>query len=407
MTLSISDVLKPATADDFKTKILSIATALGLRATSWQPGGITRTIIAVVSQVFATQDAVVSTVAAGGFLKLAAAVTPDPSVKGSDGAYPKGPGWLDLCADSGFDVRRLPPTYATGPVVITNASGSSYGPFAVGTYHLANSAKRTTYSNTTALTIAPSGNTTATFAADQVGDDSTSAAVGIDTTVTSLVGVSIVPGSQTGTLTGTNAESNGSLMARCLDKLGALSARLGQYAGYLYYALTFTEPGYPALAGGPVTRALVTNDKASGAVTTTVANAAGVPSGPDVALIDAWLQAKAVPLSVTAVTQAAGAVTVNVVVDAWVPATLQDAAHVVIVTAAVNAYLNSVPIGGVKVDATPHTGVPLDAVIASVFEVGSYVSQAIVTLNGSAANVALGATQVAVPGTVTVNWHNP
>ncbi len=86
--------------------------------------------------------------AKGGFLDFAAAVTLDPSTNPT-----ALPGWLDIVADSGYNVQRIAATYANGFVILTNTSGSSYGPFTAGTYHVANPSSGATYTNTQSLTI--------------------------------------------------------------------------------------------------------------------------------------------------------------------------------------------------------------------------------------------------------------
>jgi len=93
---------------------LQNAATLELKTTSWQSGGMARTIFAVMSNMFAQGDGIISVMAQGGFLDFAATgqvtytaangqtvvqkVTPDPSIPGEN---PEGtPGWLDVLASS-------------------------------------------------------------------------------------------------------------------------------------------------------------------------------------------------------------------------------------------------------------------------------------------------------------------
>ena len=147
-------------------KMMQVATRLQLQVTDWNSGGVARTIMTIVSWMLSTEDAIISGMAQGGFLDYAATgtvqyvdptdgttvitvpVTVDPSV--NPGA---GPGWLDLLADSGYNVQRIPASPGVGLETITNATGNSYT-YQPGTYHVSNLANGLTYSNVGLLTIA-------------------------------------------------------------------------------------------------------------------------------------------------------------------------------------------------------------------------------------------------------------
>jgi len=149
-------------------QVLSIGQTLSLQTTSWQSGGAVRTILAIVAQIMAQEDVAVSTMAMGGFLDYAASgtvtsvaangttvvvpVTPDPSIpsQNSTGAL----GWLDVLANSVYNVQRIAALPATGTLAIANTTGSTYGPFATGTYHVANATTGAGFSNQSSLTIA-------------------------------------------------------------------------------------------------------------------------------------------------------------------------------------------------------------------------------------------------------------
>ncbi len=355
MGLSISNVFTPATQAQYLQTLLNAANTLGLPTTAWQPGGVSRTILAVLSSVLAANDQIVSTMAQGGFLDFAAGVTVDPSVTPT-----ATPGWLDILADSTYNVQRIGATYAANSVILTNTSGSSYGPYVAGTYHVANPATGATYTNTASVTINAAtlvgsgvstttgasvlikvttvgahgratgdyvtiagvvGNTAANgtwqitvvdatnftlngstgngayasggtinlaqavaVSADVAGAAGTSAPGTITVTTTTNVGVTVT---NLVSLTGSAAESNAALVARCRAKLGSLSPN-GPSGAYKYFALTSSQllgktsdaTATPVtLAGGAITRALVQANKVTGTVTTYVANAGGVVSG--------------------------------------------------------------------------------------------------------------------------------
>ncbi len=170
MTMDVNALLSPATAQEWLGTLLSNAQVLGLTTTSWQSGAPERTILAILSYALQFADTTASLIAQGGYLDFAATgtvtytnidgttttvpVTPDPSkpAENPTGAL----GWLDVLVDSVYDEQRIRATYAGGAGAVVNTSVTTYGPFAVGTYHTANSFNRATYSNTTTLTIAPS-----------------------------------------------------------------------------------------------------------------------------------------------------------------------------------------------------------------------------------------------------------
>lgn len=180
--LNISELFQPAPSGVGSTasatpsegswlaQLLQIADSVGLDVTAWQSGGVARTILALVSTAFGQEDALVSVMAQGGFLDFAATgtvtyvaangiaatqpVTPDPSIPAQNATG--APGWLDVLADSVYDVQRLPASYASGSIAVANTTAGSYGPYVAGTYHVANPTTQATYANVASLTI-PSG----------------------------------------------------------------------------------------------------------------------------------------------------------------------------------------------------------------------------------------------------------
>lgn len=274
-TLNLSNVFTPATQPQWLASLLANMQTLGLSTTSWQSGGMARTILVGLSNVLAASDQIVSTMAQGGFLDFAASVTPDPSVTPAAVA-----GWLDILADSVYNVQRIGATFATGSLNVVNSSASVYGPFAPGTYHVSNPSTNATYSNVSSLTIAASVTTPAAFIADVAGSGATSAPGTITTPITALIGVTVT---NLAALIGATAESNTALVARCRAKLASVSPN-GPKGAYLYFATTASQllalqPVPVSLIGGPITRALVVPNTANGIVQLYVANAGGTVHG--------------------------------------------------------------------------------------------------------------------------------
>jgi hypothetical protein len=168
MTMAIEDLFTPDTNEEWLDQIITNAQTLELKTTAWQTGGMALTILAILSNIMAQEDGIVSIMAQGGFLDYAATgtvtyvalngesvtqpVTPDPSIpsQNSTGAA----GWLDVLASSVYNVTRIGAQYADGTQAFANTTASTYGPYAVGTYHVSNPTNNTGYTNQEELTIA-------------------------------------------------------------------------------------------------------------------------------------------------------------------------------------------------------------------------------------------------------------
>lgn len=170
--LSLANLTTAPTADEWATNALAIMQTLGLPTTAWQPGQPERTITATVAQMQQQADVAATIMIQGGILDFAASgfityvnaegatvtqfVTPDPSIPSQN---PTGAlGWLDVLADSLYDVQRILQTFAGGTLALLNTSVSTYGPFSATTYHVAQPGAPgiPTYANTASLTVPPS-----------------------------------------------------------------------------------------------------------------------------------------------------------------------------------------------------------------------------------------------------------
>lgn len=301
MTLPFQEVFTPAPSGvgpnpppsgSWLAQLLTNATTLQLATTAWYSGGMGRTIIAIVANMLMLQDVNTSIMGQGGFLDYAASgsvtyvdpndstgqttitqyVTPDPNNPATwptPGVVP-GPGWLDILAQ-GSGLTRIPATFASGTMALTSTNSGSLGPFAPGTYHVANN-DGSTYSNVNTLTIAPGPNT-APFRADVSGSGSTTPIGSITTAVTSLVGVTVTNTTQ---FTGTPPESNVKLAARVRLLLQALSTG-GTEGAYVFWALTSSQ--VLAALSPPVTLSIGTVTSATTVLNPATGNVQTVVSG--------------------------------------------------------------------------------------------------------------------------------
>ena len=383
MPLTLTDLITPASAAQWTTTILGYCTSLGLNTTSWQSGGVTRTILAVTANCLALVDNAVSKYAAGGYLDFAASTSVTPEY---------GPGFLDGISQSVFNVTRNPATQATSSVTFTNASASSYGPFAIGTFHVAD-ANGNLYSDVAALTIAASTTTIATMKSDVAGISPAA----VTTMVTSLVGVTCAGAAGSSN----RAETNAALVIRCREKLASFASRTGATNAYTYYATATDETGYP-VAATPITRAHPIADKIAGTVAVYLAEADAAPWAPNVALMRTYLQAQCTPDDTTMTCVAATPVTVAWSVTIYAPTDVSAA-----VKAAYVAFIKTLPVGGLPTE-NATTGVSLN-------QAEDYVARAVPTLRtqittafggAGAVSKALAATEfaVAVTGNVAVTY---
>ncbi len=388
MALTISDVLTSANATTWTTKILGWATNLGLTATSWQPGGIARTLISVVANVMSAQDGVVTGLASAGWLDTAASVTPEG-----------GPGWLDLVAQYVYNLTRNQATYGTTSVTLTN-TGGPIGPLPAGTYHVTAYGTGHTYTNSASITIAGGTTTTIALVCDQAGVSDTDTTHNV-TPITAYAGVTAGP-----LLTaaiGALAETNAALIARCKAKLASLATNTGTGWGYTYYATTTTAPGYPSLGTDSVTRTQIVPDTINGNVTVYLANSSGPVLGATVTAMQTYLTATVMPDGDNMTVAAASSTTINVTATAYCPAAYATQVTVDL-PAAVAAYIAALPVGGEVIPGTSNKGLSYESIEDYIARNVTYLRAQVVTLNGLQTDVIMSNGQVAVAGTNTTTY---
>jgi len=207
--------------------------ALNLPVTSWQSGGVAWTELMITAVGMAVSDANISMHAQAAFLDFCATgtvvfpdpanpsgapitvpVSPDPSIPAQN---PNGATtWLDVLADSDYNVQRNLATFASGNLLFANTSGSSIGTLPAGTFHTANGFTGATYNNSasftgSASTVLGTSVSSATAASPVVVTTLAAHGIGSDTTLY-FKGISVLPdgfylahptGANTLSLTGT------------------------------------------------------------------------------------------------------------------------------------------------------------------------------------------------------------
>lgn len=390
--VNLSDLVVPVTQPEALASELSIAVTVGLPTTAWQPLGISRAILWIDGQIISSYSSTVALMAQGAYGATASKMV---DVNGNPITE-----WMDLRGTDQYNVSRIPATYASCPsssFAVTNAGGASFGPYAPGQLHFSNPVTKKTYKNSATVTIAPNATTPVALVADEIGAASTSG----PGTVTSIVAPSLANCTCTnsGSVIGSDAESNAAYYQRCLVKLGALSPN-GPAEAYDFVSksiLDSTQRFYNAALTQPITKTVQITSPA--VVQNYVANAAGAPSGPDVAIVDAAIQRWAVPLGTTATNSAAANHTIGIGYTVYVPTSLGYTAPQVetAISDALAVYFETIPIGGLT-DAAPHI-VPWSALLSIIRTAIPGITS--VTLASPSADVTILDTEVAVLGTIS------
>lgn len=381
--LSLQSLTTPLTTDEAKAFIYETLATLGVSTTSWKPGAVVRTIIAIVAIIVAAFSRLTSSIARSGFLELSSG------------------DWLTLVARHVYGVERQEATFADGEITLTNASGGVYT-LDPDDLVFSNPSTGKTYRNTEAFTLGALETVTIPIRAVESGAASTSPPNTITVLETPLNGVTCTNPTA---VVGLDAESDAVLRARCLEKLGALSPN-GPWDAYAYAARNAKRSDGISVG---VTRVRVRKD-GYGNVTTYVATASGAVTGDandpetDLGAVNDAIQRNAAPLAVTAWVESAEVVTVNVTYQVWVYTTvnLTDEELKAAISQNLSAFVASQPIGG-NVIGFDRGKIFLDALRATISSTRPEIFHVVVSAPSS--DVELDINQIMVLGTVTGTIH--
>lgn len=327
--VSFSDLISPVTLANWKAAIVSTASLVGLQTENWAEGGYTRTLVALFAKLYTTAGDVVRIIAASGFLDFA------------EGK------WLTLLAKQVFNVDRVEATYASAPnaITLTNGGGGLYV-FAAGDVVVANTSTGKTYRNTSGGTLNPGIGQTLLLdlAAEAPGSGSNALVGAIAVMVTTFLGVTC---SNDVALVGLDEESDPDLRQRCRDSLALLAL------GGIKRAYEFIAKSAKQTDGTPigVTRVRVMPAPGDGTLTVYIAGASGAIGGLDVAVVQSDFDTKVTPYGFTAAAVSAANVSISAPATIWIPASLglTNAEAQAAVLAALETYVNTLPIGGVVI----------------------------------------------------------
>ena len=391
--LSLGDLLSAVTPAQAQAIILSLCATLGLPVTSWQSGGIARTIIAVLAQVYSAFTQVIVLAVGGGLLDYAVA------------------GWLTLLAANVYNVTRIPATLASAAqaMLLTNGGGGQYivAPGDL-TFSQTVGSTKYLYTNTSGGTLlawsgtGPQPTLTLDVAAVTSGSASSANPNTITTLETTLLGVTCT---NTISVIGQDAELDPALRIRCRNSLGALSPN-GPKQAYFYVATSAT------LASGVscgVTRCKIPTPPGDGSLTLYCATATGVLTGTIgdtttfLGMVDYQIQNNVVPEGVGPVTTAsASAHSIALAADVYVNvAGNQSTADIqAAIDAAMGVYFPTLPIGGQVAGVGK---VFLNALLGVLENASPWILYA--TLSAPSVDVVMGVGDVAQYGGTTITVH--
>ena len=378
MAIPFDAYLAPLTQEQVEQSIYNLLGSIGIPASSWQQGSVTRGIISITSRMISGSIEIISIVVKGTFLDYA------------EGIY------LTALASYVYNVVRDDATFATGVVVVDNASANTYT-FQPGELLFYNNLTQKEFKNTSIVNIgANQQDVNADVIAQEAGSSSTSTPGSINSFVTPRIGLTCTNPSA---LVGTDEESDEDLRQRCRDALGALSPN-GPKEAYAYVAKSATRPSDGTPIG--VNRVSVSADSGTGVVTVYVADPDGPLTGPDLAIVDAEIQEKVVPIGITANVFNATALTTPVTATVWA----KKSANVTsgqIQTAIANAlvtYFQNIPIGGDPLVDGGSGYLSFTDIISVIDNANSAIYK--INMVTPSADVLLTPDQVPVLGTVTI-----
>lgn len=380
--MTLASLLVRETKEAIYNGALSIASALGLPVSSWQPGDPTRSLYHVESEKLAELEGTAVGFIGAGFLDFASSDT----IPGTSYS------WLDILAKQVFNVDVPEATFASTSVVLTNGGGGLYE-IEAGDLTFKNSTSGKTYRNTTGGTLAsgPGTTLTITVVADEPGSDSSAAVGEIDEMVTTLLGVTCT---NPAAAVGTDKWERSTIIAQCRDKLGSFSPN-GPREAYAYVARNSELTGTTV-----VTRVRVYADSDTGDVTVYLASGAGGVEEADRALVEDAILTWATPLCITPTVLSAAPKTIAVTYQLWVYKSVNKTAAEIEeeVEDALEQMFAARPIGGDVI--APATGRLYHSMIESTIR-GLYPQTFRVTLATPSGDTDLDEDEVPAIGTVT------
>lgn len=258
MPLTLNDFLTPRTEDELMDEFLALLAVAGFPVTSWQVGGVARTLARLVARGVVKMHSIVAAIATGGFNSTA--VTD----------------WLTLLSREVYDNERGAATFAQGQAQL-GLSSALAGPYTISTGQLWFVWGKRRYRNTSGGSLTWPDTLILPFKAESPGA-AYNAPDNVLTLQTPLAGMVVLASEIT--VQGADAEKDVELRARNKGKWGTVGPAAND-DGWETYARE---------ASAEVKRVLVQEDTPTdGEVRVVVVGSAGALSGPTLATINTYL----------------------------------------------------------------------------------------------------------------------
>ena len=377
--MSLQDLIAPKTSADMLAEELSNAASEGLETTTWQPGSVIRTLMAIMAATYSMFSQIIVVPIQGGFGDLLSTID-----------------WARVWAKQFYNVDAILAQPATGFVDFTNTSATVYT-YAAGDVILAHADTGKLYRNDAGITIPATGTLSSVAITSTEVGTVTNAAPG---KITVIVGPSMNGVTVTNPLAvlGANDETVDALVTRAREKLSSLSPD-GPKEAYNYVA----KSSEFSATSTPITRSSTVADPLTGDISVYIATAAGAPISGDVAIVQAAIDHWAEPWCNNATAIAASNVTVNVTYEIWVKSKLSTTAIETAIASALATFFSDPtlnPIGGLIIPPATTGTVYVDSIATAIVETPN-IGAIRVSVTLPTADTAITVGQVAVLGTIT------
>ena len=377
MTVSLAQLLVRQTKEQIFSAALSVASAVGLNVTTWQPGDPTRSLLLIESELLDALEEVVAGYVASGFLRYATGA------------------WLKLCAKEVYNIDVPPATYASTTLSLTNGGGGVYD-IEPGDLIFRNATTGKTYRNTSGGHLGSLGSLNVDVVADEPGAASTAAPGEISSMVTTLLGVTCTNATAA---VGIDEQDESVTRSQCSAKLGSLSPN-GPADAFRLVALS------PELSGtNAVNRVRVFADSDTGHVRVLLAGPSGAVAAPVPPLVEQAMIARCTPLCMRPVVASATASLLSVTYELWcyrsinmTPAEVESA-----VADALAKMISERPIGGDVIPPATDGAIYISLIESTIRGISPHVFRVVVS--APVGDVAFFSDRVAVLHAVTATVH--
>ena len=378
--LSLKQLSTPLTREQARDKIIQLLKELKFEATSWQPGSIHRTLIEIQALVWSELTALLSFVAFLGF--------PDTSVGDA----------LKLIARSFYQEEAKEALTTQGLITFTDAADGGPHTFPIGAV-VAKSATGKSFRNIEAISIPQDGSVSVLFEADTAGSGSNVSNDSISSLLTPIAGVTVTNSPDPQTLTwitrsGIDPETDAEIRRRISTKFSTFSINV-VHDGFVSLSLN---------AATGIAKVLVQDDnpRGPGTIDIYLAGKLATSGSEDVAAAQASFNDRVFDGEATCQAIAATEQDLDPSGIVYFDSNLGEEKTTSNVNSALDALLESLPIGGRKISDIQPNVLPLSDIIRAIENAEGVVS---VDLTTPSVNVIVGVHSVLILGINSLTYQ--